>query len=106
MNATWFHADFRMDDWLLFELDSPITRGGRGIGRGLLDTQAGGLVGSWRGRPGSRGLQGLAGVASRSGLREALFLVILGCYGLSCRNAEARAVDLQAWCKRGAAATT
>ncbi len=45
-HALWFHADFRMDDWLLFELDSPVTRGGRGIGRGLLYTRAGDLVGS------------------------------------------------------------
>lgn len=45
-HALWFHSDFRMDDWVLFELDSPITRGGRGIGRGLLYTQTGELVGS------------------------------------------------------------
>jgi len=45
-HALWFHGDFRMDDWVLFELDSPIARGARGIGRGLLYTQAGELVGS------------------------------------------------------------
>jgi len=45
-HAIWFHRDFRMDDWVLFELDSPVSRGGRGLGRGLLYTQDGGLVAS------------------------------------------------------------
>jgi acyl-CoA thioesterase-2 len=45
-HALWFHGDFRMDEWLLFELDSPVSRGGRGVGRGLLYTRAGELVGS------------------------------------------------------------
>ena len=30
-HAVWFHRDLRMDDWVLFELDSPICRGGRGL---------------------------------------------------------------------------
>ncbi len=45
-HAVWFHRRFRMDDWLLFELDSPIATGARGLGRGLLYTRAGRLVGS------------------------------------------------------------
>jgi acyl-CoA thioesterase-2 len=45
-HAIWFHRDFRMDDWVLFELDSPYTGGGRGIGRGLLYTREGDLVAS------------------------------------------------------------
>jgi acyl-CoA thioesterase-2 len=35
-----------MDDWVLFELDSPVCRGGRGLGRGLLFTRDGELVAS------------------------------------------------------------
>jgi acyl-CoA thioesterase-2 len=45
-HAIWFHGDFRMDEWTLFEMDSPVTRGGRGIGRGLLYTRSGELVAS------------------------------------------------------------
>ena len=45
-HAIWFHDDFRMDDWVLFELDSPVCRGGRGLGRGLLYTREGELVAS------------------------------------------------------------
>jgi len=45
-HAVWFHGDFRMDEWVLFEMDSPVTRDGRGVGRGLLYTRAGELVAS------------------------------------------------------------
>jgi acyl-CoA thioesterase len=45
-HAIWFHRDFRMDDWLLFELDSPVATGARGIGRGLLYSRDGALVAS------------------------------------------------------------
>jgi acyl-CoA thioesterase-2 len=45
-HAIWFHRPFRMDEWLLFELDSPIATGARGIGRGLLYTRDGELVAS------------------------------------------------------------
>ncbi len=45
-HAVWFHRDFRMDDWVLCELDSPVSGGGRGLGRGLLYTQEGELVAS------------------------------------------------------------
>jgi acyl-CoA thioesterase-2 len=43
-HSIWFHREFRMDDWLLFELDSPVAHGARGIGRGLLYTREGALV--------------------------------------------------------------
>jgi acyl-CoA thioesterase-2 len=45
-HAIWFHRPFRMDEWLLFELDSPVAAGARALGRGLLYTQAGELVAS------------------------------------------------------------
>jgi acyl-CoA thioesterase-2 len=43
-HAIWFHREFRMDEWLLFELDSPVAHGARGIGRGLLYDREGMLV--------------------------------------------------------------
>lgn len=45
-HAVWFHRPFRMDEWVLFELDSPVTANARGVGRGLLYTREGALVGS------------------------------------------------------------
>ena len=29
-HAMWFHRDFRMDDWLLYAIDSPSASGARG----------------------------------------------------------------------------
>jgi len=43
-HAIWFHCEFRMDEWLLFELDSPVAHGARAIGRGLLYDRQGRLV--------------------------------------------------------------
>jgi acyl-CoA thioesterase-2 len=45
-HAIWFHRPFRLDEWMLFELDSPVAGGGRGLGRGLLYDQGGELVAS------------------------------------------------------------
>jgi acyl-CoA thioesterase II len=45
-HALWFHRPFRMDQWLLFELDSPVAASGLGLGRGLLYTRDGTLVAS------------------------------------------------------------
>jgi acyl-CoA thioesterase-2 len=45
-HAIWFHRRFRMDEWLLFELDSPVATGARGTARGLLYTRDGQLVAS------------------------------------------------------------
>jgi len=45
-HALWFHGPFRMDEWLLFELDSPVAGHARGVGRGLLYRRDGTLVAS------------------------------------------------------------
>ena len=42
----WFHRDFRMDDWLLYSLDSPSASGARGLCRGSIFTRDGRLVAS------------------------------------------------------------
>ena len=43
----WFHAPFRMDDWLLVDQHSPVLAGGRAFGRGDVWTQDGRLVASF-----------------------------------------------------------
>jgi len=45
-HAIWFHRPFRVDEWMLFELDSPAAHGGRATGRGLLYDVHGHLVAS------------------------------------------------------------
>jgi acyl-CoA thioesterase-2 len=45
-HALWFHRDFRVDDWLLYSLDSPNASGARGFARGQFFTQDGKLVAS------------------------------------------------------------
>jgi acyl-CoA thioesterase-2 len=45
-HAMWFHRDFRMDDWLLYRLDSPSASGSRGLSRGSIFTRDGQLVAS------------------------------------------------------------
>ncbi len=45
-HSMWFHRDFRMDDWLLYSMDSPSTSHGRGFSRGNLFTREGKLVAS------------------------------------------------------------
>lgn len=45
-HAMWFHRPFRMDDWLLYVVDSPSASGARGIARGQFFTQSGTLVAS------------------------------------------------------------
>lgn len=45
-HAIWFHRPFRVDEWMLFELDSPTAYGARAIGRGLLYDAEGHLVAS------------------------------------------------------------
>ena len=42
-HCMWFHRDFRADEWLLYDTDSPIAHGGRGLARGFLFDQAGEL---------------------------------------------------------------
>ena len=45
-HAMWFHRDFRCDDWLLYDTDSPSTEHARGFCRGALFDRAGRLVAS------------------------------------------------------------
>lgn len=45
-HALWFHRDFRMDEWLLYAMDSPNASGGRGYSRGQFFNQDGVLVAS------------------------------------------------------------
>ncbi|GAA6149375.1 acyl-CoA thioesterase II [Pseudooceanicola nitratireducens] len=45
-HAMWLHEDFRVDDWLLFEMESPWTGGGRGLARGRFYTRDGRMVAS------------------------------------------------------------
>ena len=45
-HAMWFHHDFRMDDWLLYALDSPVAAGARGLVRGQFFDPRGVLVAS------------------------------------------------------------
>lgn len=45
-HAMWFHHDFRMDDWLLYVMDSPCASNGRGLSRGNIFTREGQLVAS------------------------------------------------------------
>jgi acyl-CoA thioesterase-2 len=42
-HCMWFHRDVRADHWLLYDTDSPIAHGGRGLARGFLFNQAGEL---------------------------------------------------------------
>jgi len=43
-HAMWFHRPARVDEWLLFALDSPAAAGGRGLARGYVFTEDGRLV--------------------------------------------------------------
>ncbi len=45
-HAMWFHRRFRMDDWLLYSIDSPSASGARGLVRGQIFDQEGRLVAS------------------------------------------------------------
>jgi acyl-CoA thioesterase-2 len=41
-HAMWFHRPSRLDDWLLYSMDSPNTNGARGFTRGSLYQRDGG----------------------------------------------------------------
>jgi acyl-CoA thioesterase-2 len=43
-HAMWFHRDFRADEWLLYEQQSPVAAGARGFTSGRLFTRDGALV--------------------------------------------------------------
>lgn len=45
-HALWFHRNFRIDDWLLYAIDSPNASGARGLARGQFFDQAGTLIAS------------------------------------------------------------
>jgi acyl-CoA thioesterase-2 len=43
-HVMWFYQPFRVDEWLLYVIDSPIAHGARGLVRGRIFTQDGRLV--------------------------------------------------------------
>jgi acyl-CoA thioesterase-2 len=43
-HTLWFHRPFRIDDWLLYSMDSPTAQAGRGLSRGQFFDRAGRLV--------------------------------------------------------------
>jgi acyl-CoA thioesterase II len=45
-HAVWFHRPIRMDDWLLYTMESPAAAGARGFARGSVFTRDGRLVAS------------------------------------------------------------
>jgi acyl-CoA thioesterase-2 len=45
-HALWIHANLRMDDWLLYAMDSPWAGNARGFSRGSIFNRAGQLVAS------------------------------------------------------------
>jgi acyl-CoA thioesterase-2 len=45
-HALWFHRPLRMDQWLLYALDSPSASNARGFSRGSVFTEDGTLVAS------------------------------------------------------------
>ncbi|BCR04713.1 acyl-CoA thioesterase II [Desulfuromonas versatilis] len=45
-HAMWFHREFRLDDWLLYAMDSPSAGNARGLCRGSIFTRDGKLVAS------------------------------------------------------------
>ncbi|WP_020407430.1 acyl-CoA thioesterase [Hahella ganghwensis] len=45
-HAVWFHRDFRVDDWLLYSMDSTSTTHARGLNRGMIFDLEGRLVAS------------------------------------------------------------
>lgn len=45
-HALWFHRDLRVDDWLLYSMDSPTSQSARGMTRGQVFDRQGRLVAS------------------------------------------------------------
>jgi acyl-CoA thioesterase-2 len=45
-HAMWFHRPLRLDDWLLYTIDSPSATGSRGLARGAFYSRDGALVAS------------------------------------------------------------
>ena len=42
-HCMWFHREVKADDWLLYDMDSPIAHGARGLARGFLFSEDGQL---------------------------------------------------------------
>ena len=42
-HCMWFHRQLRADEWLLYDIDSPIAHAGRGLARGFIYNRAGEL---------------------------------------------------------------
>ena len=45
-HAIWFHRDLRVDEWMLYVIESPSASGARGFSRGSIYARHGGLVAS------------------------------------------------------------
>jgi acyl-CoA thioesterase II len=45
-HVMWFHRPFRVDEWLLYVVESPVAHGARGVVRGRIFSQDGRLVAS------------------------------------------------------------
>ena len=45
-HALWFHREVKMDEWLLYAMDSPSSCGARGLSRGQMFTRDGTLIAS------------------------------------------------------------
>ncbi len=45
-HALWFHRRFRMDEWMLYAIDSPNASGARGLARGQFFSESGTLIAS------------------------------------------------------------
>ncbi len=45
-HALWFHSEVKMDEWLLYAMDSPVSSGARGLARGQIFSQDGRLMAS------------------------------------------------------------
>lgn len=45
-HGMWFHRDARVDDWLLYAMESPTAQGSRGLARGLIYDRKGNLISS------------------------------------------------------------
>lgn len=45
-HALWFHREFRFDEWVLIQMDSPVAGGSRGFNRGTMFNQQGELIAS------------------------------------------------------------
>ena len=45
-HSMWFHHDFRLDDWLLYSVESPVASNGRGLVKGHFFNREGVLVAS------------------------------------------------------------